>query len=240
MTPSSVNAPEFNTCPTETLMGLVESAVIERLGRALTLPHQTHPKVEVVAWPTRPDQYKMTHPHGAVLVMYRSSRFAQNGDLSGQVTERLAQFELAIASKTLREPNVKDSPDTAKGLSAYAIMETNLWALAGWTPSGTYVPYGHAHPEYYRELHSDEGVNHEEPTWSCSGPIQWGDEKFDRYGEGVWYFSQRFSVPVINVTGRNCAPGPWVDVCCMDAPPLVRVDLKASTLKEGLTDEAYL
>ena len=92
-----------------------ENAVIARIAAALTLVGQSHPKVEVRAWPDRPRDYRMTHPKGAALVIYRGSKYAHHAT-AGQLVSYEDEFELGLISRTVREANTPDATDAAEGL----------------------------------------------------------------------------------------------------------------------------
>lgn len=111
-------------------LGDLETNIVARLSAALTLPDQAHPKVEVRAWPDKPSNYRMTHPHGAVLVIYRGGPFT-HGATAGQLVTYEDIFELGLISRTLREPN---APGDALGVGIYDLLETCRAALLGWTP----------------------------------------------------------------------------------------------------------
>lgn len=113
-------------------VGDLESAIVARLAAALTLPGQEHPKVEVRAWPDKPSSYRMNHPHGAALVIFRGSQFT-HGDTGGQLVSYDDVFELGLISRTLREPN---APGDTLGVGIYDLLEICRNALLGWTPAG--------------------------------------------------------------------------------------------------------
>ncbi len=171
----------------------IETELLQRLTKALTLPGMAHPKVDVAAWPDRPKDFKLQHPHGCALLMYKRSQYQSCGT-SGQWARGTSEFEITLAARTLREPQIPaDSSAAPKGLSAYALVDTCKWALSGFRPT------------------------------AASSALMLADDSFEQYFEGVWYYSLRVSVPVIAITGRDCAPGPWVAACCLDAPALARV-----------------
>ncbi len=114
-------------------IGLLEAAIVARIGAALTLPGQTHPKVEVRAWPERAREYKMSHPHGCAMVIYKGSKFAQDQSTAGQLVAFEAEFELGLISRTLREPNAPEA-DAALGTGIYDLLESCRIALLGWQP----------------------------------------------------------------------------------------------------------
>lgn len=176
-------------------IGLLEAAIVARIGAVLTLPGQTHPKVEVRAWPERARDYKMTHPHGCAMVIYKGSKFSQDQSTSGHLVAFEAEFELGLISRTLREPTL---PNAALGGDAgtgiYDLLESCRIALLGWQPV------------------------------QAAGAVRLRSEDFDDYVEGTWGYSLRFLVPMVTMAERHCIPGPWAadgpNSCCTDAPPL--------------------
>ena len=203
-------------------IGQLEAAIVARIGAVLTLPGQTHPKVEVRAWPERAREYKMSHPHGCAMVIYKGSKFAQDQSTAGHLVAFEAEFELGLISRTLREPNAPSGSDAASftagppqgetapsGGSAvhavtsvgatsstgiYDLLETCRIALLGWQPD------------------------------QAAGAVRLRSEDFDDYVEGTWGYSLRFLVPMMTVAERHCPPGPWAvdgpNSCCTLAPPL--------------------
>jgi hypothetical protein len=178
-------------------IGLLEAAIVARIGAVLTLPGQTHPKVEVRAWPERAREYKMSHPHGCAMVIYKGSKFSQDQSTAGQLVGFEAEFELGLISRTLREPNVPSGApeaDAALGTGIYDLLESCRIALLGWQPD------------------------------QAAGAVRLRSEDFDDYVEGTWGYSLRFLVPMMTVAERHCPPGPWAvdgpNSCCLDAPPL--------------------
>lgn len=108
----------------------LELAMVQRLTEVLTLAGQPHPKVDVLAWPNKPREYKMLHPHGCVMVIYKGSKYSDDKSTGGQYVSSDAMFELGILSRTLREPNVPD----AVGRGAYELLDTCRTSLMGWQP----------------------------------------------------------------------------------------------------------
>ena len=111
-------------------VGELENAIVARLSVALTLPGQAHPKVDVRAWPERPRDYRMAHPHGAALVIYRGSKFTHRAT-AGQLVPYEDEFELGLVSRTLR-----DAPGTVEAAWAWAsdLLQTCRETLMGWVP----------------------------------------------------------------------------------------------------------
>lgn len=179
--------------------GELEAAIVARIAAALTLPGQAHPKVDVRAWPERARDYKMTHPHGCAMVIYKGSKFSQDQATGGHLVAREADFELGLISRTLREPTAGTGPaggtgQADAGVGAYDLLESCRSALLGWQPA------------------------------QAAGVVRVLSETFDDYVEGTWGYSVRFVVPMLQVADRACPPGPWADTgpnsCCDTAPPI--------------------
>jgi hypothetical protein len=113
----------------------LENAIIARLAAALTLPLQTYPKVEVRAWPDKPASYRMTHPNGATLIIYRGSNYTHSST-AGQFVRYDDIFELGLISRNLREANTPDSGNATQGVGIYELLQTCRDALLGGTPNG--------------------------------------------------------------------------------------------------------
>lgn len=180
-------------------IGQLEAAIVARIGAALTLPGQAHPKVDVRAWPERAREYKMTHPHGCAMVIYKGSKFAQDQSTAGLLVTYEAEFELGLISRTLREANLPSVADVGGTASTgiYDLLESCRIALLGWQPA------------------------------LAAGAVRLRSEDFDDYVEGTWGYSLRFLVPMMTVAERPCPPGPWAfdgpNSCCIDAPPLTQM-----------------
>lgn len=111
---------------------MLEKSIVQRITEALTLPGQQHPKVDVQAWPSKPREYKMTHPYGCALVLYRGSKYSDDKSTGGQYVEYDDSFEIGLLSRTLREPNVPDTANAGRGI--YELIESCRDALMGWQP----------------------------------------------------------------------------------------------------------
>jgi hypothetical protein len=116
----------------------MEVALMMRLGDVLTLDGQNLPKVEVRAWPDRPRDYRMTHPRGAALIVYRGSKY-EHSATAGQLVKHDDEWEIGIISRTLREPNAGGA-EADQGADVYSLIETCRDALLGWTPPGAVGP----------------------------------------------------------------------------------------------------
>lgn len=166
-------------------IGQLEADIVARIGAALTLPGQSHPVVDVRAWPERAREHKMTHPRGCAFVIYKGSKFAPDASGPAQLVAYAAEFELGLISRTLREPNL---PDVGAGLheagagilgaGIYDLLETCRTALLGWRPA------------------------------QAAGAVRLRSEDFDDYSEGTWGYSVRFGVPMLTVaTPDDCCTG---------------------------------
>lgn len=116
------------------LIAEIEAVVVARLRAALTIDGQLHPVVDVEPWPDNPERYKMVHPRGAVLIMYRGAKFDENAT-ARQIVEFDARFEIGLLSKTLRAPAVAvaaGEPDTG----VYTLLDKSRGAFLGWQPEG--------------------------------------------------------------------------------------------------------
>ena len=114
-------------------VGELENAIVARLSVALTLPGQAHPKVDVRAWPSARCDYRMAHPHGAALVIYRGSKFTHRAT-AGQLVPYEDEFELGLVSRTLREANAPGTVEAALGVGIYDLLQTCRETLMGWVP----------------------------------------------------------------------------------------------------------
>lgn len=110
----------------------IEDELVQRLALALTRPGATAPRVDVASWPGRPDDYRMDHPVGAVLVIYKGADYADASTDAGPVA-KLAEFELGVIARNLRAPN-GPGIDRAQGLGAYELLAVCRQALMGWQP----------------------------------------------------------------------------------------------------------
>lgn len=105
----------------------VEDDILARLRQALTRGEAPHPVVDVQPWPGRPEEYRMVHPVGALLVMYRGGKFPQKHGL----VEWSAEFELGLMVRNLRTHQARPgSPDD--GVGAYDLLEAARVALTGY------------------------------------------------------------------------------------------------------------
>lgn len=96
----------------------METAIVALLAAAL-------PDLAVEPFPDRPDNYRFTHPHGAVLVGYAGSRLAGPNVLAGTGQVRHIEFHLVIKVRSLRDHT-----------GAYAVLDAIRTALSGQTVLG--------------------------------------------------------------------------------------------------------
>lgn len=114
------------------ILGDIENEIVSRLTGVLTLPNQEYPKVDVQAWPASPKDFKMIHPFGCVLVVYKDSKF-KAGSTGGHFVDTDAEFEVSVIARTLREPNAPELPEPI-GVGMYDLLESCKTALLGWQP----------------------------------------------------------------------------------------------------------
>ena len=179
-------------------IGELEAAVVARIAAALTVPGQAHPKVEVRAWPENARHYKMTHPLGCAMVIYKGAKFNQDQAMAGQRVDMEAEFELGLISRTLREPNAP-APEGAVGAGIYDLLETCRDALLGWQPE---------HAAGQVRLHGEQFDDYTEGTWGYSV----------RLTVPLVLIAQRQCPP-----GPWADAG--LNACCDTAPPLTDVYL---------------
>lgn len=109
-----------NTCEA------LESAVMERLSLRL-------PDLAVEAYPDDPDNYRLDHPVGALLVRYHGSKYGPLLDPGLVVQERRLAIEVTLVMRSL---NGKDG--------VYGALESVRQILTGYAPPafGKLVPIG--------------------------------------------------------------------------------------------------
>ncbi len=94
----------------------LEQAVIARLQARM-------PELEVEAFPDDPDEYRLNHPLGALLVRYHGSKFGPLLDTDLVVQDRSMAVEVTLVFRSL---NGKEG--------IYAYLEAVRLALAGFKP----------------------------------------------------------------------------------------------------------
>jgi hypothetical protein len=176
-------------------MQLLEEAIVARLAAAFTQPGNTHPCVDVQSWPDRPDAYRLAHPLGACLVMYRGTTFSDGEALGGQIVEWPAEFEIGVMARTLRAHQLPVAPGTGSATpsGAYDLLQVARSACLGWRP---------------------------EVAQRAVRPRR---EVFNSYHEGVWGYSFHIAVPMVTVVAVEDASGPWMEGGCRDEPLLTQV-----------------
>ncbi|MFT8210564.1 MAG: Gp37 family protein [Symbiopectobacterium sp.] len=92
------------------------SAVVERLRLQL-------PGLHVDFFPERPEQFRLNHPRGAVLVSYGKSRFGQTQDIGVVIQPQTVRL---TATVVVRQLNGKDG--------AVAVLDQVRQCLGGWRP----------------------------------------------------------------------------------------------------------
>ncbi|WP_406705431.1 Gp37 family protein [Sodalis sp.] len=92
------------------------SAVVERLRLQL-------PGLHVDFFPERPEQFRLNHPRGAVLVSYGKSNFGQTQDIGVVIQPQTVRL---TATVVVRQLNGKDG--------AVAALDQVRQCLGGWRP----------------------------------------------------------------------------------------------------------
>jgi len=91
----------------------MEKGIVAKLAAKL-------PDIKVEEFPDDPKNYRLTHPHGAVLVAYGGGRRKNPDVLAGTSQERRIEYQLTIKTRSLRSHT-----------GAYAILEGIETALSG-------------------------------------------------------------------------------------------------------------
>jgi len=78
------------------------------------------PEMSVQAFPDKPDAFRLTHPHGAVLIGYSGSRMPDPFVLAGTEQRRRLEYQLVVKVRSLRDHT-----------GAYAVLEAIRTALSG-------------------------------------------------------------------------------------------------------------
>lgn len=78
------------------------------------------PALKVEAFPDKPEGYRLTHAHGAVLVGYSGSRLPDPSVLAGTQQKRRLEFQLVVKVRSLRDHT-----------GVYTALEAIRTALAG-------------------------------------------------------------------------------------------------------------
>lgn len=122
---------------------LVEDDLLARLRQALTRAGQPHPVIDVQPWPGRPEEWRMVHPVGALLLMYRGGQFPAGPGL----VQWSAEFELGLMVRNLRTHQARPgAPD--EGIGAYDLLQAVRVALAGHEPPSAAGPVHVARESY--------------------------------------------------------------------------------------------
>lgn len=162
------------------LIEQVETALVARLAEAFTIPGKPHPIVDVLAWPSDPRTFKMQHPVGACMVIYRGLTDDDRSAMAGQRVEQEASYEIGILARTLREHQPPQGASQGAGTGAYDLLNTCRKALMGWR-----VPV-------------------------ASGVTKVQKDAFDDYVEGVWGYTIRLTVPLMCVVDVAEMDEPWM------------------------------
>jgi len=78
------------------------------------------PELSVTAFPDKPDAFRLTHAHGAVLIGYSGSRMPDPFVLAGTEQRRRLEYQLVVKVRSLRDHT-----------GAYAVLETIRTSLSG-------------------------------------------------------------------------------------------------------------
>ena len=78
------------------------------------------PDLKVEPFPDKPETYRLTHPHGAVLIGYSGSRMPDPFVLAGTEQRRRLEYQLVVKVRSLRDHT-----------GAYAVLETIRTSLSG-------------------------------------------------------------------------------------------------------------
>jgi hypothetical protein len=92
-------------------------------------------RFDVSGFPTHPDMYRLTHPIGAVLVLYEGSTFTPKSTTIDEVRqERTLIWSITVATRDLGW--AYGGPSSASNPGAYAALENTRLALAGYRIPG--------------------------------------------------------------------------------------------------------
>jgi len=112
-----VAASPLDTLPAGPLL-TVESALIARI-------KATVPALEVIPYPDDPRYYKLSHPVGAILVIFREEVFGPSKSTDAVIQDRELVFELVIQVRNLRDH-----------FGLYRVIDALWCALLGWQAYG--------------------------------------------------------------------------------------------------------
>jgi len=118
--------------PTALDIGTIEGAVVEELRAHLS-------GIEIARFPDRPEAYRMTHPVGAALVVYRGASYGQQLDTEIVAQERKLEFEVMVLVRDLGWNT--GGPSGGAGPGAYEILEAVRLSLTGYTVPGARKMY---------------------------------------------------------------------------------------------------
>lgn len=159
----------------------IEVAIVQRLKEAFTVAGKPHPIIDVIAWPARPEAYKLSHPIGACMVIYNGTKYDDSESTAGQYVVGVAEYEIGILARTLREhqPPQEGATD-ALGTGAYDFLAICRQALSGWR-----VP-------------------------DAAGHIRIQKDEFTGYKEGEWGYSLYINMPTVTVVDTVESDEPWM------------------------------
>ncbi len=101
-----------------------EDVIVERLQSGF-------PTLEVKAFPDRPEDYKFTHPTGALLLHYRGADFGDSQGIGTISLRRKLLWDVTVYAKSLRSHRGTEG----KG-GALLILDALRAHLTGWRPKG--------------------------------------------------------------------------------------------------------
>ena len=78
------------------------------------------PDLKVEPFPDKPETYRLTHPHGAVLIGYSGSRMPDPFVLAGTEQKRRLEYQLVVKVRSLRDHT-----------GAYTVLDRIRTALSG-------------------------------------------------------------------------------------------------------------
>ena len=100
----------------------IEDALVLLLATTFTTLPATDPALEVRGWPDKPNDYRMQHPVGAVLVTYAGDKLTAE-DSHPHVHEQVIDWRITLMARNLREHT-----------GIYELVEKARTALLGYSP----------------------------------------------------------------------------------------------------------
>lgn len=181
------------------LIGALETAFVQRLRTALTLPGATQPQVDVRAWAGQAKDYALQGAQAAMLVIYRGSQFHTDQSIHREASdfalpylpEKVSRyqvnfnvrFEIALITRIPGDVG-ESSTNPPAGSGAYQVLEVCKRSLYGWRP-----------------------------TWNNGASrsvLSMIRETFDDYADGLWFYSLHCAVPMFGPAPSQDPPDPWL------------------------------